>query len=45
MKDDMAYVRDEWQGLLSEKELELKKIEASESLRMKNLKVELVMQH
>ena len=43
MKDDIAYVRDEWQSVLSEKELELKKQEASESLRMKNLKVELGM--
>ena len=45
MKDDMNHVRDEWQTLLSEKELELKKQEASESLRIKNHKSELILQH
>ena len=45
MKEDINHVRDEWQQLLSEKELELKKQEASESLRIKNLKSELILQH
>ena len=45
MKDDINHVRDEWQQLLSEKELEFKKLEASESLRIKNIKSELNLQH
>ena len=45
MKDDINHVRDEWQQLLSEKELEFKKYEASESLRIKNIKSELNLQH
>ena len=45
MKDDIHHVRDEWQTILSEKELELKKLEASESLRIKNHKSELILQH
>jgi len=44
MKNDIELVRDEWQMLLSEKELELKKLEASESLRLKNLKSDLNLQ-
>ena len=43
MKDDIHHVRDEWQTVLSEKELELKKLEASESLRIKNHKSELML--
>ena len=43
MKEDMRFVRDEWQALLSEKELELKKQEASESLRIKNVRNELTL--
>ena len=45
MKDDIGHVRDEWQALLSEKELDLKKQEASESLRLKNAKSELNTHH
>ena len=45
MKQDMVLVRDEWSALLSEKELELKKQEASESLRLKNAKQELNQAH
>jgi len=41
MKDDISYVRDEWSSLLSEKELELKKMEARESLRLKTARSEL----
>ena len=45
MKNDIALVRDEWHQLLQEKELELKKIEAGESLRLKNLRSDLTLQH
>ena len=41
MKEDIVHVRDEWQQLLSEKELEFKKQEASESLRIKSVRSEL----
>ena len=42
MKGDLEMVRDEWQTMLGEKDLQLKKQEASESLRIKNAKSELV---
>lgn len=45
MKQDIALVRDQWQHLLSEKELELKKQEASESLRLKNQRADITLQH
>ena len=43
MKADLEMVRDEWQSLLSEKDLLLKKQEASESLRLKNSNAELTL--
>ena len=45
MKDDIAQIRDEWQAHLSEKDLELKKQEASEQFRLKNLRSELTLHH
>ena len=41
MKEDMRLVKDEWQAYAGEKELELKKQEAKESLRIKDAQKEM----
>ena len=38
MKEDIGLVRDEWQQVVAEKELEMKKMEAGESIRIKNVR-------
>ena len=45
MKDDIRAVRDEWAQMLSDKDMEMKKQEASESLRIKSSKSELQVIH
>ena len=45
MKEDIKQVRDEWSQMLSEKDLEIKKIETSEALKIRTVKSELTMLH
>ena len=45
MKDDIRAVRDEWAQMLSDKDMEMKKQEASEALRIKSSKSELQVTH
>ena len=45
MKDDIRAVRDEWAQMLSDKDMEMKKQEASEALRIKSSKSELQVIH
>ena len=45
MKEDIRAVRDEWAAMLAEKDLEMKKQEASEALRIKSSKAELAAIH
>ena len=45
MKEDMKQVRDEWSQLLSEKDLEMKKTETADALRIRTVKSELTMLH
>ena len=45
MKEDMRQVRDEWAQMLSEKELEMKKTETSEALRIRTVKSEIAILH
>ena len=45
MKEDIRQVRDEWAAMLSEKELEIKKTETSEALRIRTVKSELTVLH
>ena len=45
MKEDIRAVRDEWAAMLAEKDLEMKKQEASEALRINSSKAELAAIH
>ena len=45
MKEDMKQVRDEWSQILSEKDLEMKKAETADALRLRTIKSEMTMLH
>ena len=44
-KEDIRMVKDEWTKVLNEKELELKKMEANQSIKLNAVKSEIIQNH